>query len=214
MKLITKAIAVALIAAPITMASEAFSLGGHASFAYSAFRGEKDDVGDAAGPGFNIGLAGYKAINPMIGFNPEIAFAYRCEGVDITVSSEYEKAESDISISQINVDIPLLFRVNVMQQGLFLEAGPLVSFDLDADYKNKASYENFTNTENSGSRTVNIDIDQNIFEFGLIFGAGYSITNKFDMDFRFALGLTKLYDEEGAGMKSFMFHLGGTYWFM
>ena len=211
MNTIAKAMSVALLAAPLAMASGAFSLGGHASVAYSAFWDESSDAGDADGPGFNVGLAGYLAFNPMIGFNPEFTFAYRYEGIEITTTSEYTKTKVDLSVSQINIDIPLLFRINVMQQGLFFEAGPFVSFDLDADSKAKVSASSSTY---SGSETYKNDIDQNIFEFGLIGGAGYSITDKIDVDLRFALGLTKLYDEENSGMKSFMFHLGGTYWFM
>jgi hypothetical protein len=218
MNIIAKAISVALIAAPLAMAAEAFSLGGHASVAYSSFWNGKNDLINMNkfwGPGFNVGLAGYMPFNSIIGFNPEISFGYRYESYEQKISDEDGKEKNDYSIHQENIDIPLLFRINVMQQGLFFEAGPFISFDLDADTKNKYTD---TYTEEgasySESGTAKLDLDQNVFEFGLIGGAGYSITNKIDVDLRFALGLTKLYDEDEVPAKSFMFHLGGTYWFM
>ena len=39
---------------------------------------------------------------------------------------------------KINIDIPLLFRINVCSKGLFLGTGLFVSFDLDTDSKLKS----------------------------------------------------------------------------
>lgn len=213
MNIIAKAISVALIAAPFAMAAEAFSLGGHASVAYSSFWNGKTDyinMNKFWGPGFNVGLAGYIPLNSIIGINPEISLAYRYGSYEQKTSNK-----NDYSIHQENIDFPLLLRINVMQPGLFFEAGPFISLDLDADIKNKYT-ETYTEegVSYSESGTNKLDLDQNVFEFGLIGGAGYSITNKIDVDLRFALGLTRLYDEDEMPAKSFMFHLGGTYWFI
>lgn len=146
----------------------------------------------------------------MIAFTPEVAFAYRSASDNESGSETYDGEtyyyDTDITFSQINIDIPLLFRFDIVS-GLFLEAGPLASVNLDTDIE----YSGDGDSESS-------DVDQNLIEFGVIAGVGYSVTPKIDIDARFALGLTKLYDklydDNKVDMKSFMFHLGGTFWFM
>ena len=200
----------ALAFASFSMA-EGLSVGGHVSGAYSAFWGDSD-MEDFWGPGFNAGIALYLPFTPSIGFNPEVTFGYRSESNEET--EEGLKMTGDLS--QMNIDIPLLFRFNVVS-GLFFEAGPFMSLALSDNFDYTAEYngEDVTDEYEAAAAAEGETIegpDQNTFEMGILLGVGYSITQKIDIDARFGLGLTKLYDDADA--KSFMFHLGGTFWFM
>jgi len=200
----------ALAFASFSMA-EGLSVGGHVSGAYSAFWGDSD-MEDFWGPGFNAGIALYLPFTPSIGFNPEVTFGYRSESNEET--EEGLKMTGDLS--QMNIDIPLLFRFNVVS-GLFFEAGPFMSLALSDNFDYTAEYngEDVTAAVEAEAEAAGEPIegpDQKFFEMGILAGVGYSITQKIDIDARFGLGLTKLYDDADA--KSFMFHLGGTFWFM
>lgn len=200
----------ALAFASFSMA-EGLSVGGHVSGAYSAFWGDSD-MEDFWGPGFNAGVALYLPFTPSIGFNPEVTFGYRSESDEET--DEELKMTGDLS--QMNIDIPLLFRFNVVS-GLFFEAGPFMSlvlsdnFDYTVEYNGEDVTDEYEAAAAAEGETIE-GPDQNTFEMGILAGVGYSITQKIDIDARFGLGLTKLYDDADA--KSFMFHLGGTFWFM
>ncbi len=196
----------ALALASFSMA-EGVSLGGHVSGAYSAFWGDSD-VEDFWGLGFNAGVALYLPFTPSIGFNPEVTFGYRSESDEET--EEGLKITGDLS--QMNIDIPLLFRFNVVS-GLFFEAGPFMSLVLSDDFDYTMEYDGEDVTDEYEAEGGEFKWpDQKFFEMGILAGVGYSITQKIDIDARFGLGLTKLYDD--GDEKSFMFHLGGTFWFM
>ena len=201
----------ALAFASFSMAEGLF-VSGHVSGAYSAFWGDSD-MEDFWGPGFNAGIALYLPFTPSIGFNPEVTFGYRSESNEETIA---EEVKLKVDLSQMNIDIPLLFRFNVVS-GLFFEAGPFMSLALSDNFDYTAEYngEDVTDEYEAAAAAEGETIegpDQNTFEMGILLGVGYSITQKIDIDARFGLGLTKLYDDADA--KSFMFHLGGTFWFM
>ncbi len=104
------------------------------------FSGEDDLMGNYWGIGANFGLSAMFMINPLFGIHMELGGAYR-QGKgesDMTVALMWKDKEKgservdlniEYSMKQFNIDIPLFARF-VAPFGMYVEAGPMVSFSL------------------------------------------------------------------------------------
>jgi hypothetical protein len=193
MKKILLLVAVMLFAASSAFAQ--FSLGGRAAANFGTIYG--DDADDAPwGLGFAAGVSAKIGINPMIGIVPDLDINLR------------RVADDEATWTVWALEVPVMVRFNATSQ-LFLEAGPMLSFLLsgkyDLDEGEDVDYGKYLNT----------------VEFGLSFGAGFSIMPKLDINARFNLGLTSELEEVDMGLakaeidkKNMQFQVGATYWFM
>ncbi len=221
MKKLSKLVLLIACIASSAFSIENLSIGGRGSGNFNLIWGENSRDG-AYGFGFNVGGSVLYEINPMIQINPELTFAFRKHFFSHEINVILGSSSSDFAVTFLNLDIPILARLQVIQP-VFFEIGPLLSFNLSASY--------FSEMKSSSSLTFTQeeDIDESsVFEFGLVFGVGkkLDIGTGLDVNFRFILGLTNTYEDNlnnifGVELpsidrdnKTMMFQLGATYWFL
>ena len=152
-----------------------------------------------------------------IGFNFGGAIKFSLPLLPLTVEAnvladmrnyEFENGITDYSVTQWNIDIPVLARFSPLPI-IFIEAGPQFSFNISQSAEDA-----------SGDEIKNFDklLPMNSFEFDLVFGLGTGIIPFVDVDFRVVLGMTNIYDVPLVGSaeinaSNLQFVLGATYWF-
>ena len=202
----------ALVFGLVATAAAQVNVGGRLGATMSTFRG--DDADDAPwGVGFNAGVAAKYGVNQMISVAPELGIDFR------------RVAEDEATFSAWVLQSPVMVRVNVMPQ-LYLEAGPSLGFILSSDYDYDAptveeGEENIF-AEATAAMTGPLFDETNTFEFGLAFGVGYTVIPNLDVNFRFVMGLTDLFDDVEIpffgtyeiDVQHMQISLGATYWFM
>ena len=193
----------------------AAALAATASFAQLSFGvhagGDINNVwGDAtenseSGIGFNFGGA-VKFSLPLLPLTVEANVLADMRNYEI------EYALADYSVTQWNIDIPVLARFSPLPI-IFIEAGPQFSFNLSQYAEDSAGDE---------IKLFDDVMPMNSFELDLVFGAGTGIIPFVDVDFRVVLGLTDVYEEHDGltkgttvaiDMSNLQFVLGATYWF-
>ena len=222
MKKLSKLVLLIACIASSAFSIENLSIGGRASGNFNLIWGENSRDG-AYGFGFNLGGAALYEINSMIQINPELTFAYRNHSFSSEVDLSLVTSSADITITFLNIDIPILARLQVIQP-VFFEIGPLVSLNLSSSY----SYEQKSSSSLTFTNEGDIE-EPSLIEFGLVFGVGkkLDIGTGLDVNFRFILGLTNTYKDSldnniyqvitgttDRDNKSMMFQLGATYWFL
>ena len=156
-----------------------------------------------------------------IGFNFGGAIKFSLPLLPLTVEAnvladmrnyEFEYSLADYSVTQWNIDIPVLARFSPLPI-IFIEAGPQFSFNLSQYAEDSAGDE---------IKLFDDVMPMNSFELDLVFGAGTGIIPFVDVDFRVVLGLTDVYEEHDGLTKgttvaidasNLQFVLGATYWF-
>ena len=156
-----------------------------------------------------------------IGFNFGGAIKFSLPLLPLTVEAnvladmrnyEFEYSLADYSVTQWNIDIPVLARFSPLPI-IFIEAGPQFSFNLSQYAEDSAGDE---------IKLFDDVMPMNSFELDLVFGAGTGIIPFVDVDFRVVLGLTDIYEEHDGLTKgttvaidasNLQFVLGATYWF-
>ena len=192
----------------------AAALAATASFAQLSFGvhagGDINNVwGDAtenseSGIGFNFGGA-VKFSLPLLPLTVEANVLADMRNYEI------EYALADYSVTQWNIDIPVLARFSPLPI-IFIEAGPQFSFNLSQYAEDSAGDE---------IKLFDDVLPTNSFEFDLVFGVGTGIIPFVDVDFRFVLGLSNIYQDvsvplvgtEEVKISNMQFVLGATYWF-
>lgn len=181
--------------------------------------GADDLLGNYWGVGVNAGFGGLFLFNPFVGVRADVGIAFRRgKGEsDVTVklfwddgSQQPEKADLSIEYSekQVNIDVPVLLR-GIVPGTLYVEAGPMLSFNLYS--KNKSIVE-----DEDGSETYRDTDGMNLFEFDLAFGIGTMRPmprGNLDLNLRFVLGLTPLSDADDSP-KTWQGQFNVTYWFL
>ena len=208
-------LSLALVFGMVATAAAQVNVGGRVAGTMSTLKG--DAAEDAPwGVGFNAGVAAKYGINDMIAVAPEVGIDFR------------RVADDDVTLSFWVLQIPVMVRVSPIP-GLYVEAGPTIGFilsdDVDVD-------EPEIDDEDLGMGDFDMDMDASAsagpgedtktLEFGLAFGLGYSVLPNLDVNFRFAMGLTNIYDDIDLGplgsleidMQNMQMSVGVTYWFM
>lgn len=176
-------------------------------------------LGNYWGVGVNAGFGGLFLFNPFVGVRADVGVAFRRgKGKsDVTVkvlwdddSQQPEKADLNIEYSekQLNIDVPILLR-GILPGVLYVEAGPMVSFNL---YSNNKS----TVEDEDGSETYEDSDGMNLFEFDVAFGIGTMRPigrSMLDFNLRFVLGITPLSDAADSP-KTWQGQFNITYWFL
>ena len=215
-------LSLALVFGMVATAAAQVNVGGRVAGTMSTFKGENtDDV--PWGVGFNAGVAAKYSINEMIAVAPEVGIDFR------------RVADDDASLSFWVLNIPVLARISPVA-GLYVEAGPTIGFILSNDVSTDEPSVDEEDFDMSGYDMSGFDMDMeadadagfmggdktNTLEFGLAFGVGYSVMPNLDVNFRFAMGLTNIYEDIDLGplgsveidVQNMQMSLGVTYWFM
>ena len=101
---------------------------------------------------------------------------------------------------------------------VYLNAGVQFSFNLSANFDFDET-ETSIKTGESEKRSDDISVSKfvNTMDVGVIVGAGVSLLDKLDVDFRLVLGLNSYMDESDEGYSISMKHMrmqaGVIYWF-
>jgi hypothetical protein len=180
-------------------------------------QGDDDLLNSFWGIGFKAGFGGLFIVSPYFGLHGELGLGFR-QGtgktnlmVTLSDNENVEKKsalEVEYSASQLNIDIPLLARVTI-PKALYLEAGPMISFNVYSKSKS-----NITDTR--GTQTYEEKGDLSAFEFDL--AAGLGITRSIgksilDFNLRMAFGMTRISDSKDAP-KTWQGQFNATYWFL
>ena len=137
--------------------------------------------------------------------------------------------EAEKTFSLLYVDIPVVARINPVPN-FFIDAGIDLGINVSASVTSKTI---------GVEKTEDIESDmKSTIDFGFVVGLGYSVTDKIDINFRTAIGLTDMVDMQKAfkevsandnysdyddeddddtptfGFKNLRFQLGVTFWFM
>ena len=219
MKKLSLIVAAVLLATGLSFAQ--VHVGGRVAGTMSTFKG--DDSDDAPwGVGFNAGVAAKYNVNEMIAVVPEVGIDFR------------RIADDEATASFWVLNIPVLARISPVAN-LYVEAGPTIGFILsnDVEYDEPSFDDADFGGYNLSDYGIDLDDmlddagsssageDANTFEFGLAFGLGYSVLPNLDVNFRFAIGLTNLYEDVKtedytfeSDLQNMQLSIGATYWFM
>ena len=208
----------ALVFGLVATAAAQVNVGGRLAVTMSTFKGDQTDD-FSLGLGFNAGVAAKYSFNQMFAAVPEL-------GVDFRRVTNSEA--DDFTFSAWFLQIPLMFRANLTPQ-FYAEAGPSIAFILssEADYDEpeiaeelRAAAEEFLgNTINEFDMYKNT----NTLEIGIAAGLGYTVIPNLDVNFRFIMGFTNIFEDVDMGplvgkkeidVQHMQFSLGATYWFL
>lgn len=208
----------ALVFGLVATAAAQVNVGGRLAATMSTLKGDKTED-FSMGLGFNAAVAAKYTFNQMFAAAPELGIDFRR-----VTNSEAD----DFTFSAWVLQIPLMFRANVTPQ-FYAEAGPSIGFILssEADYdepeiaedQKAAAQEFLGNTINEFDMYKNT----NTFEFGIAAGLGYTVIPNLDVNFRFIMAFTNLFEDVDMGpiigkqeidVQHMQFSLGATYWFL
>ena len=181
--------------------------------------GSDDLLSNFWGVGFKAGFGGLFIASPYFGVRGNVELAFRQgsgeSNLSVTVSrNDFENTtkNSDLkveySITQLNIDIPILARVSI-PNAVYLEVGPMPSFNVYS--KSKAEI-----TDIYGTQTYEKSGDLSTVEFDIVSGIGFTRNigkSILDIDFRFVMGLTRISDAKDSP-KTWQGQLNMTYWFL
>lgn len=208
----------ALVFGLVATAAAQVNVGGRLAVTMSTFKGDQTDD-FSLGLGFNAGVAAKYSFNQMFAAVPEL-------GVDFRRVTNSEA--DDFTFSAWVLQIPLMFRANLTPQ-FYAEAGPSIAFILssEADYdapeiddEKLAAVQDYI-----GSVINEFDMykNTNTLEIGIAAGLGYTVIPNLDVNFRFIMGFTNIFEDVDMGplvgkkeidVQHMQFSLGATYWFL
>jgi hypothetical protein len=140
------------------------------------------DVSGDGKTGFHAGLFAVIAFSELLAFMPELYFSTQGD----------KEGSNEINLSYVYIN--LLLRIHILA-GLYALVGPQVGFNTKSEF----SF--------SGSGTIDQKDNTNALDIGLAIGAMYQLL-RFHVYARYVLGLTNIYDFDGASEKIRMFQLG------
>ena len=178
---------------------------------------DEDLLSNFWGIGFKAGFGGLFIASPYFGLHGELGLAFR-QGtgktnltVTLTGKDKTDK-KSDLEVeytaSQLNIDIPLLARATI-PNAFYIEAGPMISFNVYAKSKSKI-------TNILGTETYEVNGGLNAFEFDIATGLGITRNigkSILDFNLRMVFGMTRISDSKDSP-KTWQGQLNISYWFL
>ncbi|HET9504231.1 MAG TPA: porin family protein [Hymenobacter sp.] len=135
--------------------------------------------------GFNGGAFANFALSDAISIQPEVLYSmkgFRREASDNFYGTTFNvKATSRLH----NIDVPVLARVTA--NGLFMEFGPQLGFNIAAKSKSEVTQGSRTTTSKDDFKN-----EINTVELGFATGVGYQLTNGAGIGLRYNGGLTNI----------------------
>ena len=205
-------LSLALVFGMVATAAAQVNLGGRIAGTMSTFTGEDAEDVDFWGVGFNAGIAAKYNINEMLAVAPELGVDFR------------RIADDEVTFSFWVLEIPVMIRVSPMPN-LYIEGGPTIGFILSngTDYDLPEELEGVTMMGAEDIGGAMFPKDTKTLEVGLALGVGYTVIPNLDVNFRFAMGFTNVFDDIDLGplaptqevdMQNLQLSIGATYWFM
>lgn len=181
--------------------------------------GQDDLMGNYWGIGANLGLGMLYMFTDMFGVHAELDAAYRAGSgeSDVTVTLTWDDEDKpreraslgiEYSLKQVNLDIPVLFRV-ALPNVLYVEMGPMLSFCF-------YSHEKSVVTDDDTKNVYRGDNVCDFVEFDMAFGLGAMRrigTKSIEAGLRFVMGMTRLSDADDAP-KTWQGQFNMTFWFL
>lgn len=170
--------------------------------------------------GFSIGAAYAFEIDENFSIQPELSFIQKGFTMELNfVEEDFDetiKSNIEAKISTYYIELPVLakYTFGTGSTKFFINAGPSIGLGIGGKYKTKASVTatdsqgNVTRESESadgkvkfgGSNEENEDSDDlyinNSLDFGIQIGGGMVIADKIQVDLRYGVGLTNLFDEQ------------------
>jgi len=157
------------------------------------------------GYGFGIGYAATIPITGPLSFAPEANLLYRriYRYTDPGIAVEFELDSYKVWATEFAFSIPLLLRYSPSILPAYIQAG--VQADIPFNSK-------FAFSEKGRDATLEFK-DRTMMDFGVVAGLGYKITERFSVDGRATIGLTKI-NKDKDGKSSFsQYAIGIAYTF-
>ena len=180
--------------------------------------GAEDLLENYWGVGFKVGMGLMFFQSQYFNLRGDLNLAFRQGTGESNIAVTLTKKESgksktsdmkiEYSVTQLNIDLPLLARVSPTNT-LYFEAGPMFSFNVYSKSKAKI-------TDIFGTETYEDKGGLNVLEFDFVTGVGVTRNigkSILDFDLRFVLGLTRLSDSD-VSPKTWQWQLNVTYWFL
>ena len=223
-KVLAFAIAI-LCAATFTQAQEAseanskkdtpaIGLGARLAVGYGIIWGLEEDWSGGetdekpGGIDLEVGVIGRYEITPLIHFTPELLFRYA------SYSQDDDLGEREFD--QMNIEIPLLVRANATPK-FYAYIGPQLGLNINSDVSLNAKVVDKVSGEIT-NHSIPDKVEQAVFGFSIVAGAGYYVMDKLALDLRVAFGLSELYPDSKSsfvdlsGARDLSFKLGANYW--
>ncbi len=183
-------LSVALLASSFTLLAQSSEItyGAKGGLNVSNFIGDDADDSDSK-VGFNVGLFLEAPIAERLSIQPELLFS--------TQGAESESGDGSSEAKLSYISIPVMFKYYVTEKFNLL-AGPQLSFNINSEFE-------------ALGITVDADdlgLDTSTVDFGLNFGLGYNITEKFFVEGRYNIGINDVYDDIDVKNSVFQFGLG------
>ena len=127
---------------------------------------------------------------------------------DKDLGEEKSDLKLEYTVTQLNIDIPLLARVSI-PNSVYFEVGPMFSFNVYSQSESKI-------TDIYGSEKFTEDGGLNAFEFDIATGIGVMRnigSTILDIDLRFVIGMTRISSSKDSP-KTWQGQLNITYWFL
>lgn len=210
------ALAMAQEDAPAKKAQDSkWGVGARIGFDYGFLWGLEDDwdLGEdedaPAGIGVTVGVQGRYEMSSFFQVVPELNFRYA------KLSQEDDAYERNFT--QMDLQIPVLAR-GIVSNRLFVELGPQIGLSVS----NKVSLDGETSPAGLYDIDYSIkeDIDQSVFNLGVVLGIGANIIDRLSVDFRLFMGFMELYPDANSelidlsGARLMTMNLGVGYWFL
>ena len=161
---------------------------------FSSFNGDgyDDFVSPEERTAYHLGLLAEIPVGDRFSIQPEVL--YSAQGYDIASRED----ANDIEYQLDYINVPVLAKYYLFNQ-FSIEAGPQIGFLVHEEV-------DFNPSDDGGD--LNLDDDQfKTIDFGVGLGASYKFSNFF-ISGRYNLGLTDIYDFEGADAKNSVIQAG------
>ena len=148
---------------------------------------EMDNIAPSPRMGFTAGAFLVYGFIGNIGIRVEILYSQK--------GAEYESRDEKLTFSFNYLEIPSLFQFSIPTEGAItpiLFIGPTLGIKLSAKAKAEPEGESEEEDVEDMART----------DFGIIFGAGIFVFDRFDISIRYNLGLSRIFYEEYVDKKN------------
>jgi len=158
--------------------------------------------------GLYLGASSNISLAERIQWQPELLFSlqgYRNDLIDITLTTPEGQFVGTVrsKTSELTIAIPLLFQYRI-GKALYFQGGPQLGYIVGRKYK---EIEN-TLPPPDPNIARQYDYDYDKFDAGVVAGVGYEIGQRFDLNVRYFLALTKRENFHRSSVLS----LGMGYW--
>ncbi|WP_370476568.1 porin family protein [Tamlana flava] len=151
---------------------------------------------------FHLGVVAEVTLSDIFSIQPELL--YSSQGSKYSYKDEFGREEEKYKLDYLNLPIIVKYYPT---DGLSLEAGPQIGFNLNAKVEYDYNYDGFIE---SGEEDID-DIKE--IDFGLNFGVGYKLDNGLNFGARYNLGLSNIIDDTDFEWNNSVFQFYVGYFF-